>query len=265
MPNRNRDDFTGLTKLQIAKRAGWLCSAPFCRRHTVGSTSDGHSEINVGVAAHICAAAPHGPRYDSFMTPDQRRSPDNGVWLCQDHAKVVDSNDPQFTVECLRQWKTQAQDDSWRRVLHDGIQPALAPAAPPERELGDRLRSAAASDIDVLRHSARWPSTGISLGSVAEKGEMTPQAKSQCSAEGKGLEGLPTQQPQAPTAAPNARDREHPLSGWIQLDACTGALFDRSSAPSRKRGTIRVPQRSLSGSHEHQTYGGVDSGRGVAR
>ena len=33
------------------------------------------------------------------MTPDQRRAPDNGIWLCQDHSKALDSNDPEFTVE----------------------------------------------------------------------------------------------------------------------------------------------------------------------
>ena len=30
--------------------------------------------INIGVAAHICAAAPGGPRYDSAMTEEERKS-----------------------------------------------------------------------------------------------------------------------------------------------------------------------------------------------
>jgi hypothetical protein len=60
---KSRDDFAERTKLQIAKRAGWLCSFPTCRASTVDTTSEGESEINIGTAAHICAAAPRGPRY----------------------------------------------------------------------------------------------------------------------------------------------------------------------------------------------------------
>ncbi len=32
MAEKNRDEFLEKTKLQIAKRAGWLCSDPSCRR-----------------------------------------------------------------------------------------------------------------------------------------------------------------------------------------------------------------------------------------
>ncbi len=93
MAKQNRDDFTEKTKLQIAKRAGWLCSDPSCRRPTIGSTSDGDGEINLGTAAHICAAAPGGPRYDPNQTPTQRRSADNGMWMCKLHGTSVDAKD----------------------------------------------------------------------------------------------------------------------------------------------------------------------------
>ncbi len=73
MAEKNRDEFTEKTKLQIAKGAGWLCSDPSCRRPTIGSNSDGTGEINLGIAAHICAAAPGGPRYDPDMTREQRQ------------------------------------------------------------------------------------------------------------------------------------------------------------------------------------------------
>jgi hypothetical protein len=72
---KSRDDFTEKTRLQIAKRAGWLCSYPPCRTPTVGATSDGQGEINIGTAAHICAAAPGGPRYDPNMSPANARPP----------------------------------------------------------------------------------------------------------------------------------------------------------------------------------------------
>jgi len=50
---RNRDDFTEKTKLQIAKRAGWLCSFPTCRTPTIGATSDGEGEINIDGGSHM--------------------------------------------------------------------------------------------------------------------------------------------------------------------------------------------------------------------
>lgn len=163
MAKTNRDEFTGKTKLQIAKRAGWLCSDPSCRRSTIGSNSDGNGEINLGTAAHICAAAPGGPRYDLNQTPAQRSSPDNGIWMCKLHGTAVDAKDSKFTVELLHQWKAQAQNDSWRRVLYNDVLNGVAVQAPTEGELATRLRAAAISDLDVFRRSDKWPSTTIKL------------------------------------------------------------------------------------------------------
>jgi len=158
---KNRDDFTERTKLQIAKRAGWLCSYPPCRTSTVGATSDGQGEINIGTAAHICAAAPGGPRYDPNMSPAERSSTNNGIWMCRDHGKAVDSPDPEFTVERLREWKRQAEQDSWRRVLRNEAPRGLAVFG--EAQLAARLRAAAEADLSVFRRTARWPSTSVAL------------------------------------------------------------------------------------------------------
>ena len=46
MARNNRDEFSPKTVVQIAKRAGYLCSYPTCRAPTVGATSDGDGEIN---------------------------------------------------------------------------------------------------------------------------------------------------------------------------------------------------------------------------
>jgi hypothetical protein len=156
MANNNRDDFREKTKLQLAKRAGWLCSYPSCRRLTVGG------DIMVGTAAHICAAASEGPRYDPNQTPEQRRAAENGIWMCRDHGTAIDSKDPEFTVAKLREWKACAEREARAQVLRE--KPLLGPAATPiEGELADRLRAATRADLDVFRHSARWPSTEIAL------------------------------------------------------------------------------------------------------
>ena len=161
MGANNRDDFGKKTKLQIAMRVGWLCSYPSCREPTVGATSDGDDEINVGVAGHISAAAPGGPRYDPEMTPDQRRSADNAIWLCQDHAKALDSNDPEFTIVNLRRWKERAQKDSFHRVMRHGDEGTIFGKCPSHEDLSCRLRAAAAADLDMFRRSERWSSNTI--------------------------------------------------------------------------------------------------------
>ncbi len=164
MAKANRDEFTEKTKQQIAKRAGWLCSDPSCRRHTIGSNSDGDGEINLGIAAHICAAAPGGPRYDPTMTPEQRRSPENGIWMCQLHGKAVDAKDSTFTKDLLHEWKEKAQKDSWLRVLYNqGVQQGLVDQGLSKDELSARFHAAAAADLNVFQRSDKWPSTSIAL------------------------------------------------------------------------------------------------------
>lgn len=178
MANRNRDDFTERTKTQLAKRAGWLCSDPSCRRPTIGANSDGDGEISLGIAAHICAAAPEGPRYDIAMTPAQRKSPDNGIWMCSLHGRAVDARDSIFTVKLLRKWKAQAQRESWQRVLYGN--PAQDPVSQTysPTELSARLRSASVADLDLFRRSAKWPSAAVELTLRVEGlgGSISPSA-----------------------------------------------------------------------------------------
>lgn len=61
-------DFPSNTKSILAKRVGYLCSNPLCGCATVGPQRNGLGIISIGVAAHICAAASGGPRYDETMT-----------------------------------------------------------------------------------------------------------------------------------------------------------------------------------------------------
>lgn len=76
------------------------------RVSTAGPQEDSSKALNIGVAAHITAASPGGPRYDPNLTPDQRRSTSNGVWLCQNCAKLVDNDDVCYPGDVLRAWKT---------------------------------------------------------------------------------------------------------------------------------------------------------------
>jgi len=65
--------------------------------------------LNIGVAAHITAASPSGPRYNPDLTSDQRAGLANGIWLCQNCAKLIDSDQARFTVKKLQSWKREAE------------------------------------------------------------------------------------------------------------------------------------------------------------
>jgi hypothetical protein len=74
-----RDDFPEEVKRVIANRANLVCSNPDCGSTTAGPQDDPSKALNIGVAAHITAASPGGPRYDDTLTPEQRKSAENGV------------------------------------------------------------------------------------------------------------------------------------------------------------------------------------------
>ena len=107
-----RDEFSPTIKDLLSKRVGNRCSNPNCRQLTSGPQVDLNKALNVGVAAHITAASPDGPRYDSTMSPEQRKSANNGIWLCQKCAKLVDNDPSRYTVELLNEWKANAENEA---------------------------------------------------------------------------------------------------------------------------------------------------------
>ena len=105
-----RDDFKAKTIDIMAKRAGYRCSNPNCRKLTCGANNDPENYSNIGVAAHICAAAPGGKRYDANMTQAERKDIHNGIWLCQSCSKLIDSDDLRYTVDLLHKWKRLSEE-----------------------------------------------------------------------------------------------------------------------------------------------------------
>ena len=131
----SRDDFTPSLKTTLAKRVSYLCSNPDCRSQTVGPHTDPTQTVNLGVAAHICAASAGGPRYDHEMDPAQRASIENAIWLCQSCAKLVDSDVQKYRVLTLAQWKVKAELEAEQALGSRTIdkyfpQPASAVHAP---------------------------------------------------------------------------------------------------------------------------------------
>jgi hypothetical protein len=111
-----RDDFTDEVKRILAARTGNACSNPDCRAVTSGPQNDSTKALNVGVAAHITAAAEGGERYNPALSSQERRHPDNGIWLCQTCAKLVDNDSSRFTERLLRAWKEIAEDRAFNSI-----------------------------------------------------------------------------------------------------------------------------------------------------
>ncbi|MBI2469981.1 MAG: hypothetical protein HYV59_01885 [Planctomycetes bacterium] len=111
-----RDDFPVNIKDVLAKRVGFRCSNPSCRQLTSGPQTDPSKAINVGVVAHITAASPQGPRYDPALTPDERSSINNGIWLCQTCAKLVDNDPIRYSAVTLEAWKREAEKEAIKEL-----------------------------------------------------------------------------------------------------------------------------------------------------
>jgi hypothetical protein len=105
----NRDDFSEKVKRTTALRVGARCSNPECPNATHGPHPDPARYLSLGEAAHITAAAPGGPRFNSILTSEQRRSFDNAIWLCRICARLVDTDVEKYSEGVLREWKRQAE------------------------------------------------------------------------------------------------------------------------------------------------------------
>lgn len=134
----SRDDFKMPVLRLIAEEVGYLCSNPGCGAPTRGpSKSKGAS--NVGVGAHITAAALRGPRYDPTLTKAERESASNAIWLCARCGRLVDNDTSTYTNDDLLDWKTQAMARA-RRALETGKTPRPGPSKRARRHDETRFR-----------------------------------------------------------------------------------------------------------------------------
>lgn len=117
-----RDNFSTKTKEILAKRVTFKCSNPECRKPTIGPNSDRNKAILIGVAAHITAAAIGGPRFNAHLTPEERIDIDNGIWLCQNCATLIDKDTVKYSVKVLEQWKEQAEDEAFKALLQGNFE-----------------------------------------------------------------------------------------------------------------------------------------------
>ena len=87
-----RANFSSRVRSLVAARAGYRCSFPECGRSTIGPGAGREETASIGVAAHIYAAAPGGPRGPGHASTSELDSVGNALWLCAKHARIVDAN-----------------------------------------------------------------------------------------------------------------------------------------------------------------------------
>jgi len=107
-----RDDFPIDVKRALAERVNLRCSNPSCGAQTSGPQMNPAKALNIGVAAHVTAASPGGPDYDASLTKEERTAAPNGIWLCQNCAKLVDNDRQRFTARLLKHWKRVAEENA---------------------------------------------------------------------------------------------------------------------------------------------------------
>ena len=97
--------------MALAHLSGGLCYWPGCPEPVLREV-DGKIRPIVEIA-HIRAAFPGGPRYDTTMTDDERRDFRNLLLLCNPHHDEVDDqkNLEIYTTEVLHRWKEQRESD----------------------------------------------------------------------------------------------------------------------------------------------------------
>ena len=139
-----RDDFTKTTVDILGKRVAFFCSNPECRRVTIGPNEDVNKSTTIGIAAHITAAAPNGPRFDPELAGDQRSHIDNGIWLCSNCASLVDKDPVKYPVELLKTWKKDTEAEISKHLKGEIVKPGV-PAKLPFIE----------ADI-IWTHGGRW-------------------------------------------------------------------------------------------------------------
>lgn len=187
-----RDNFSSLTIRQLSTRVGFCCSNPKCGRPTAGPASDESKTVNLGVASHITAASPGGPRYDAAMSQTDRTAAGNGIWLCQNCGKLIDSDVQGHPVKLLQEWKMSATQRALA-ALAEGNAPSRSATVPDDEadlqfaralslptadtleSVTRRLLEAAALDIATFRRAGSWPEHVLQLQLTLEsRGDDRP-------------------------------------------------------------------------------------------
>jgi len=92
------------TRKILWERSGNRCA--ICKNELVIDSTEQDDESVVADECHIISSKPNGPRHDPSYPADKLDSYDNLILLCRTHHKMVDDQSDTFTVNILRQIKS---------------------------------------------------------------------------------------------------------------------------------------------------------------
>lgn len=95
---------TDKTRKIIWGRSGNRCA--ICKLELVVEAIVLDDDSVVGDECHIISSRPNGPRYDSSYPQEKFDTYENLILLCRVHHKMVDDQQESYTVDILRQMKT---------------------------------------------------------------------------------------------------------------------------------------------------------------
>jgi hypothetical protein len=108
----SQDDFSPRTKRIVALRASHLCSFVGCQLPTAASSDESPVAVTMlGKAAHILGARRGSRRHFETMTSEQRSDISNAIWLCANHADLIDRDEATYTGDVLRDMKRSHEAD----------------------------------------------------------------------------------------------------------------------------------------------------------
>jgi len=119
--NENRDDFSAKIRTELAKRVAFRCSNPKCRQLTVGPKESNEGSVLTGIACHIYAAAPNGPRANHDISSDERSAIDNGIWLCSNCSALIDKDPAAYPPKLLLAWKKRAEKEARDQLENNSL------------------------------------------------------------------------------------------------------------------------------------------------
>lgn len=84
----------------LFSKSGNQCAFPRCRAQLIGKR-----DLLIAQVCHIEAASPDGPRFNTRMSDDERRSINNLMVLCYPHHREIDDDPKTFTIRALKGMK----------------------------------------------------------------------------------------------------------------------------------------------------------------
>lgn len=95
------------TKRKLLAATGNQCAHPDCKELIF----DLEHQTILGKICHIKGSKPKSARYDKNQSDEERHSFDNLIGLCGKHHDIIDDNEKRYTVEILKRWKSNHEEE----------------------------------------------------------------------------------------------------------------------------------------------------------